>query len=69
MYVFDSEAKEYKLTRDKSKDTPKVCSETFWPILYMGKNKTPQRQHGTFIHKNNQTNPLAFVNTTSLSQL
>ena len=67
IYIFDGEAKEYKLTKDKNEDTPKVCSEAFAPsasMNYMWKNKTLQKQHGIFINKQNQTNPIAHVKIT-----
>ena len=53
--------------KTKTKTHQRFVQKLFAPFSsmnYMGKNKTLQKRHGIFIHKQNQTNPLAHVNIT-----
>ena len=51
--------------KTKTKTHQRFVQKLFAPVSsmnYVGKNKTLQKQYGIFIHKQNQTNPLAHVN-------
>ena len=57
----------YRLTKEKNKDTPTVCSEAFRPILFNELHGEEQNTAKTTWHiytQANQTNPLAHVNIT-----